>query len=143
MVVPSRDWAGSINEIGFRILDQERVHYGFKWLFPVGQQATFGLHNCAQGHQLILCEGFLDYVAFIESGYHNIVGLGSIEVSENHLKQLGTSNWVVCLDMDGYGLLKSKDFLNLNKACFYQPKGKDPYDVYQRHGKVLIIQVGS
>jgi len=139
MVIPSRDWEGKINEIGFRILNPQIVQNSFKWLFPIGQQATFGLHKCSKGQQLVLCEGFLDYVAFNESGYKNIVGLGSIEITPNHMEQLKTANWVVCFDMDGYGLIKSSKFIDQNRACFYSPEGKDPYAVYQKHGKVDLV----
>jgi len=142
MVVPSRDWHGKINEVGFRILDQERVHYGFKWLFPIGQQATFGLHKCGIDKRLILCEGFLDYVALTESGHKNVVGLGSVDLTSRHLCQLDIehySGWVFCFDMDHYGLLKSGEFIDQNRACFYQPEGKDPYEVYQKYGHVELV----
>ena len=79
LVVPSRDRNGEINEIGFRLLNQEKVKEAFKWLFPYGQQATFGLHLCDTDEQLLLVEGFQDMIAFRESGYNNVVGLGSVK----------------------------------------------------------------
>lgn len=141
MVVPSRDWAGEVNEVGFRILDMKQVHDGFKWLFPIGQQATFGLHKCSKDKKLVLCEGFLDYVAFVESGYTNIVGIGSVEVTDNHLKQLKTDNWSVCFDMDRFGFFNSSKFIDQRRACFYFPQGKDPYEVYRLHGRVDLLHI--
>lgn len=139
MVIPSRGWGRQINEIGFRVLDPKQVHEGFKWLFPIGQQATFGLHRCDRNKKLILCEGFLDYVALSESGYNNIVGLGSVEVTPNHLKQIDKDDWALCLDMDRYGFLKASKFIDQSRACFYSPEGKDPYEVYQKHGHVDLV----
>ena len=141
MVVPSRGWDGQINEIGFRVLNTKQVHDGFKWLFPIGQQATFGLHKCNPNARLVFCEGFLDYVAFSESEYRNIVGLGSVEITSNHLRQIGKCDFAICLDMDRYGFLKASEFIDQSRACFYSPEGKDPYEVYQKHGKVHLVNI--
>ena len=138
LVVPSRDYNGKINEIGFRLLNQERVKESFKWLFPYGQQATFGLHLCNQNEPLLLVEGFQDMLAFRESGYDNVVGLGSVTVTDAHKEQLKTDDYIFCQDMDSYGMRVRTDF---SKTCFYVPKGKDPYAVWQEHGQVDILKI--
>lgn len=138
MVVPSRNYDGDINEIGFRLLNQEKVKNAFKWLFPYGQKATFGLHKCDPSKPLILVEGFQDMLAFTESGYDNVVGLGSVKITDAHKAELKTEDYIFCQDMDSFGMSERTD---LSKTCFYIPEGKDPYDVWQTHGKVDILKI--
>jgi len=45
--------------------------------------------------------------------------------------------------MDNYGLKKSSEFINQGRVYFYSPEGKDPYDTYQRYGKVKLIAVAK
>ncbi len=138
MVVPSRDYNGQINDIGFRLLNQDRVADAFKWLFPYGQQATFGLHLCNKNEPLLLVEGFQDMLAFSESGYTNVVGLGSAVITDQHKIQLQTEDYIFCQDMDKFGLSQRTD---LTKTCFFTPEGKDPYEAWQKHGKVDILKI--
>lgn len=138
MVVPSRDIQGNINDIGFRLLNQDKVKNVFKWLFPLGQQATFGLHLCDINEQLLLVEGFQDMIAFRESGYTNVVGLGSAKITKAHLSQLKTDNYVFCQDMDRFGMTQRTDF---SKTCFFSPEGKDPYEAWQKYGRVNVVNI--
>jgi len=140
MVVPSRNWKGEINEIGFRLLNREKVNNVFKWLFMFGQQATFGLHLCDKNKELLLVEGFQDMVAFGESGQSNVVGLGSLDITEAHKAQLQTDDYVICSDMDQAGMSSRKD---QQRYCFYKPEGKDPYDVFVKNGKVEPVYVDT
>ena len=140
MVVPSRDRSGTINEIGFRILNPEKIKDSFKWLFAYGQQATFGMHLCDIDSPLLLVEGFQDMLAFRESGYNNVVGLGSAKVTEAHKAQLKTDDYIFCQDMDSFGMSERKD---LSRTCFYIPEGKDPYEVWQNHGQVDILKIDA
>lgn len=139
MVVPSRGWDGQINEIGFRLLNMERVNHAFKWLFPYGQRATFGLNLCSSEQSLLLCEGFLDMVAFRESGYTNSVGLGSAIVTEAHKQELKNDNCIMCNDMDTVGMAMRRN--NPKSFCFYSPNGKDPYEVWMKYGVVKPVFV--
>ena len=138
MVVPSRGWDGVVNELGFRILNPDKIKHAFKWLFPFGQRATFGLNRCVKGKQLLLCEGFQDMVAFRESDYDNVVGLGSAEVTDLHKQELQTEDYLFCQDMDGFGMLVRE---GQERMCFYRPEGKDPYEVWQKHGYIELVRV--
>lgn len=141
MVIPSFDREWRVNDIAFRILNPEKVNYAFKWLFAFGQQATFGLQLTDPSKPLLLCEGFQDMVALRESKYLQAVGLGSVEITNRHKKQLNTENYVFCQDMDEHGMRIRKG--DMARTCFYSPPGKDPYEVFLKHGKVDIIEIGS
>ena len=135
----SRGYDGEINNFGFRILDPGKVHGGFKWLFPMGQSATFGLHLVTDSKKLLLCEGAFDAYAFLESGVSNVVGLGAVKLSAGHRRILGQGtirSATLCQDMDSFGL-QSRTLKR--KTCFYAPEGKDPFDVYLQHGHVKPI----
>jgi len=139
LVIASRDWTGKINELGFRILDKNRVRSAFKWLFPYGQQATFGLNFCDPNKQLILCEGAWDYIALRESDYSNIVGLGSLKLTDRHKKELRTENYGFCLDGDYWGLESEID--KGKQVYLFIPEAKDPFDAFIQHGKIKLIKV--
>lgn len=139
LVCVSRNWEGAINALGFRIFDTKRVHNAFKWLFPLGQRATFGLHLCDPKKQLILCEGAWDAYAFLESGVKNIVGLGAVKPTALHRKELGAQHLtrsIRCQDMDRYGMQMRQ---SKTKYCFYAPEGKDPFDAWLEHGNVDLV----
>lgn len=137
LVVPSRDQDGRINEIGLRLLDTSLVYDAFKWLFPFGQQATFGLDKC-DGRPIVCVEGAFDQIAFAESGVQNVVGLGSIFLTKGHQKYLAGRQLTMCLDQDRFGLSQRANYASY---CFYRPEGKDPFDVFLQHGRVELVEV--
>lgn len=137
MVAISRNRNGIIDGIGLRILDQTRVEESFKWLFPFGQDCTFGLH-LDNGNEMILCEGFQDMIALRECGY-NAVGLGSGVITPEHLDKID-QEFIYCGDMDNFGMMYRESNI---KHCFFAPKGKDPYDTFLKHGKVNIVKVSD
>jgi DNA primase len=79
-------------------------------------------------------------LAFRESGYTNAVGLGSAKITEAHLQQLKTDNYIFCQDMDRFGMSQRTD---LSRTCFFKPEGKDPYEAWQKHGRVDIVKIGN
>jgi len=89
---------------------------------------------------LLLVEGFQDMIAFRESGYENVVGLGSAKITDAHKVELKTDSYTFCQDMDSFGMSERSD---LSKTCFYVPEGKDPYEVWQTHGKVDILEINA
>lgn len=134
MVTFSRNWNGNINGIGLRILDTKIVHDAFKWLFPLGQKCTFGLQYADKNDKLILVEGFTDMIAGQESGYLNCIGLGSVEITDDHKLELNTDNYVFCPDQDSYGMQIRRESDNW---CLFSPeKYKDPYEAYKQTGRV-------
>lgn len=135
MTCVSRDATGQINGMGFRVLDQDQVLRAFKWLFPFGQACTFGLHLCDANAEIVACEGFLDMIAFQECGY-NAVGLGSAVVTEEHAERLG-DNWIFCGDFDKFGVENRQ---KTNNSVYYDPIGKDPYEVWKEHGYINLIK---
>lgn len=132
MVAVSRDKDGVCNGLGLRLLELDNAKRAFKWLFPFGQNCTFGYH-LTNNEQLILCEGFQDMIAFRETGY-NAIGLGSAVVTDEHKERI-TEDYVFCGDMDKFGMeLREAD----NNTVYYEPQGKDPYEVFLKHGYVNI-----
>lgn len=141
MVCFSRAIDGEINGFGMRILDQDRVFNAFKWLFPMGQKCTFGLNKINKSNEIILVEGFTDYIAAKESGYDNVIGLGSIDLTPGHYKFLPPDKkYRFCYDQDRYGYEKRKD----RNECFFIPMNfKDPYEAFLNTGKVDFITVAE
>lgn len=138
LVVPSYNHDGVLNEIGFRILDTNAVDSAFKWLFANGQQATFGLQNCDTDKPLTLVEGAWDYMALNECGATNVVGLGSVFVTERHHAQLGSRVYRTCFDQDSFGIAQRA---GPSSYCFFVPEGKDPFETYLQHGAVRLLDV--
>ena len=138
LVCPSRDRDGIINEIGFRVLDTERVKEAFKWLFCCGQQATYGLHR-TQTKQLTMVEGCFDSIAFHASGDTEVVGLGSVRMTEGHTRQLAGYELSECWDQDTFGIAQ-RDKSTLPYK-FFAPAGKDPFEAYCKNGSVKLISV--
>lgn len=136
--VPSYDRDGNLNEIAFRIIDQSQVHGAFKWLFSSGQQSTFGLQNVDPSKPVYVVEGAWDYMALTESGEANVVGLGSVLLTDLHKKNLKGLDIVHCMDMDTYGISTRS---TSDKYCFFTPSGKDPYDAYQKHGYTKLLKI--
>lgn len=139
MVAFSFDQNNEIFGIGLRILNSDIVFNAFKWLFPLGQHCIFGLHDLDNSKEVILVEGFTDYIAARESGYNNVLGLGSIEITEGHKKYLPKDrNYKFCYDQDRYGYEMRK----VRNECFFSPmEYKDPYEAYINTGKVEFILV--
>lgn len=135
----SRNTSGEINGIGMRLLQPDLVDHAFKWLFPMGQKCTFGLHTCKNETELILVEGFTDMIAGKESGYNNCVGLGSVTITENHIEELINYKYVFCRDQDSYGMQLRRE----NKIeCLYSPHNfKDPYEAYKFAGKICFHKI--
>lgn len=144
LVVPSRGWDGEINEIGFRVANTDLVHKAFKWLFPYGNKATFGLHRCDRGRELLVVEGFHDYLAMSESGVSQVVGIGSVHILDHHMKVLG-NNIVWCPDMDKggvYSIRQYKEEDGSRRIALYNGQhGQDPFDVWLATGSVYPIYV--
>jgi len=140
IVTVSRDATGAINNLGLRCLNQELVYDAFKWIFPCGQSATFGLHTFVPNADgMILVEGFRDYVAFRESGHHNVVGLGSVSITDLHREYLPNDIDIkFCYDQDWYGNQKRKNDL---KVLFVPYEHKDPWEAFLAEGKVDYILV--
>lgn len=139
----SRDINGNLNGFGLRLLGNRKqlVENSFKWLFPMGQHCTFGLQNLNDNKDIILVEGFSDYMAASESGYYNVIGLGSIDITNGHKYFLPENrNYHFCYDQDGYGYRKKKEFKQF--VFFIPEKFKDPYEAFLNNGKVDFIISG-
>lgn len=140
MVAWSRDKKGIINGFGMRVLNDD-VLQAFKWLFPMGQSCTFGLHDII-GNTIITVEGFTDYIALRESGYNNVIGLGSAFLEPAHEKILSDYKIIQCPDQDSFGMTLRHEMDNKNiQYCYYSSNEKDPYDAYKKHGSVDLIMV--
>lgn len=140
MVAISRDLQGHINAIGLRLFEKHRndISNAFKWLFPAGQNCTFGLERISNSKEIILVEGFTDMIAARESGYLNVVGLGSVNINEIQELALSGFDLKFCPDGDEYGksLLNTTDRL---KFCTFTPLGfKDPYQAFLETGKIIF-----
>lgn len=146
-VVPSYGLDGCLNNLGFRTMDDEFARTCSKWIFPMGQQATFGLHEAKdQSEPILLVEGAWDQRAMAACGYRNAVGLGSRWVSPEHLAQLPRDReYALLLDSDFTGTreeaLAIVNGLPNILGVYVVTNGKDPYEAWQRQGTVEIAHI--
>jgi DNA primase len=139
MTCVSRDRLGNVNNIVFRFTRENICQIRAKWLFSHGRQATFGLDKVDPTKPVHIVEGFYDWVAMVEMGYTNTVGLGSAFISEAHERFLEGLELVFVLDSDETGKKYSdrlrgegRQVLYLNDEC------KDPYEYWIQKGTLRL-----
>lgn len=143
LVAFSRGTDGNINGFGMRLLNNDKLLPAFKWLFPMGQHCTFGLHDVIPiNNTIVTVEGFTDYIAFRESGHNNVIGLGSAILEPGHQTILRDFKIIQCPDQDAFGSSLRRTFDVQNTPyCYYIPNAKDPYESYLETGRVDIVHV--
>lgn len=129
-----------MNGIGFRIINTNQVESAFKWLFPAGNNIIYG--NPDKTKRCYIVEGFRDYVALNECGY-NVIGLGSIEISESQKEFIDTLyEPILLLDNDNYGLKKTLQYNKYYKvATLIKSNYKDAYDTWINNQPINIVQI--
>lgn len=143
LVAFSRGNDGNVNGFGMRLLNNDKLLSAFKWLFPMGQHCTFGLHNIIPiNNSIVTVEGFTDYIAFRESGYNNVIGLGSAVLEPAHQLILQQYSIIQCPDQDAFGMSLRRVFDRENiPYCYYTPNAKDPYESFLKNGNVNMVYV--
>lgn len=139
LVVPSRGLDGAINEIGFRVLDLDRVRRSFKWTFMFGQRATYGLNRVQDKTKIVLVEGAWDQIAFEQSNTPNVVGIGSLFITAGHKDELEGCSYSVCWDNDTFGIAQRSN----ESPMFFAPAAKDPFEAWCKHGSVSLVECES
>lgn len=100
----------------------------------------------SQSGFLILCEGFMDVIAFYRAGIKNAAALMGTALTPDHLRMIGkaTKNVTVCLDGDNAGLnaaLKNAMILangGFNVHVCVLPDGKDPDEFLKSDGSKAL-----
>ncbi len=109
-------------------------------------ELLFNLHNIKSDTVLVV-EGYADTVTFWDRGIRNVVGLGGVELTEEHLKVLvlqGVKTIILCLDNDKVGHEKEEKILErikrqhgLNVRVKVRDECEDPDTCLQQHDFLL------
>lgn len=141
-VCVSRDETGSVNELGLRLLNQEAAGHAFKWLFPYGQRATFGLDKADYSQPVEVMEGFRDYIAMSELG-RNAIALGSVIPNDYQLAKINAfPDHSICFDNDSFGKQRALELMEAgHKIKLMTTPDKDAYEAWLAHGDVSFLAV--
>ena len=140
-VCPSFNELGEVEAIGFRVVDTNTVKNCFKWIFTCGNNIIYGKNTVDKEKPVYVVEGYRDYIALRELGY-NVIGLGSVYISERQKRYIDTLNPIILLDNDKFGLKKSLQYGDFYKiALLTGTNQKDAYDAFIRGDKIEICQI--
>ena len=155
LVFPVRDAKGNVRGFAGRSLlskeEQEskgiQKYYNSKVsLLYKKSELLFNLHTIKSDTVLVV-EGYADTVTFWDRGIKNVVGLGGVELTEDHLKSLnrqGVKTIILCLDNDEVGRAKEEKILEqikrrhgLNVRVKMRDECEDPDTCLQQHDFLL------
>ncbi len=110
-------------------------------------QILYNFHNARKTKEkfAIVCEGFMDVIAFYKDGVENVVAQMGTAFTTEHLKTLLSRFEEIsfCLDMDNAGIVSQKKVINMiftamtaeKSFSFIIPHGtKDPDEFLQKNG---------
>lgn len=113
-------------------------------------ELLYNLHTI-KGDTVIIVEGYADTVTFWDRGVKNVVGLGGVELTEEHLKALttqGVKTIILCLDNDAVGREKEEKILEhmrkrhgLSVKIKVRDDCEDPDTCLQKHDFLLSSPV--
>lgn len=100
------------------------------------------------GH-ILICEGFMDVIAFYKADIKNVVAIMGTALTTGHIKALHrlTKTIHLCLDGDQAGkaaTLKCIDLLEKNSfivKIISLPEGKDPDEILEDKGKEELVSI--
>ena len=135
---------GKINNIGFRILNQEDVQTAFKWLFMGGNNIIYGIDEVDKNKECYIVEGFRDYIALKESGY-NVIGLGSVQISNIQKEFIDTlQHPIILFDNDKFGLQQALTYKNeykYNVSILTGSEQKDAWDIFINKEQLAVTRL--
>lgn len=114
----------------------------------------YNWHQAAGYKQLIVVEGFMDALSFLQAGINNVISLMGLSLSEEHYKKLNKKELILALDNDKaghdamYNTIVKYDKLNLWIPKWYLPRKheqkfadlsnyKDANDLYNKDKSYL------
>lgn len=140
-VCPAYNEIGQVEAIGFRVVDINTVRKCFKWIFTCGNNIIYGKEHIDKNKTVYVVEGFRDYIALKECGY-NVIGLGSVFISEKQKQYIDTLDPIILLDNDKFGIQKSLQYSEFYKtAILTGTEHKDAYDAFINGDEIKICQI--
>lgn len=133
----SSNLAKYVNSPQNKLFDKSRIFYAF----------NLAKDYIAQKKEIIICEGYMDAIAFHKAGLNNAVAVLGTALTQNHLPLIKRydAKVVLCFDNDNAGLqaaFKSAFLLSTNKIdgkVILLEGGKDPAElVANNQNKVLF-----
>ncbi len=100
-----------------------------------------------QSGYVIICEGFMDVIAYYRAGIENAVALMGTAFTKNHLNAIKrvTKNVYISLDGDNAGKQATVKILDAMKNQGFNikvvslPKGQDPDEILEINGKEALV----
>ncbi|HHU84107.1 MAG TPA: DNA primase [Clostridiales bacterium] len=153
LMIPIIDVRGNVIGFGGRVLDDSKPKYlntGETLVFKKGNE-LFGLNFAKNGKdkKIILCEGYLDVIAFHQYGFENAVaGLGTA-FTPNQAKLISryAEDVYICFDSDEAGMKATNKALaifertNLKVKVIELKGGKDPDDILRNKGSEYMHSI--
>lgn len=153
IMFPIIDVNGNITAFGGRVMDDSKPKYINTSDTPVYKKSE-GIYalNFAKkqtGKTLILCEGYMDVIAYHQAGFTNAVACLGTAFTENQAKLLNRycEEIILSYDNDEAGLKAAKRAIGILQNTTLRVKvarlsgGKDPDEIIRKGGKEHIIKI--
>lgn len=133
--IPIHDMYGNIVGFSGRSLNAEAKYLNSpsSEFFDKGS-ILYNFHNARKYNSVIIVEGYMDALAWIQSGYNNVVALMGTSLTDKHLTSLAGKKLILCLDNDSAGhdamikIIKNNNLLPIEVITFPE-QYKDSNDV--------------
>lgn len=121
------------------LFDKSRIFYAF----------NIAKENIAQKKEIIVCEGYMDAIAFHKAGFNNAVAVLGTALTEYHLPLIRRydAKVILCFDNDEAGLkaaTRSAFLLSTNKIdgkVAILQGGKDPAELVAKNGSTKLHNI--
>lgn len=147
VIFPIVDVKGSVIAFGGRVLDDSKPKYVNTSDTPVYKKShgVFGLNLAKQGSDrtLILCEGYMDVIAYHQAGFTNAVAALGTAFTTEQAKILSkyADEIILSQDADEAGQKAIRKAINILSTTPIRVRvarlegGKDPDEIIKKHGK--------
>ncbi|EJJ2320069.1 DNA primase, partial [Campylobacter coli] len=121
------------------LFDKSRIFYAF----------NIAKENIAKKKEMIVCEGYMDAIAFHKAGFNNAVAVLGTALTENHLPLIRRydAKVILCFDNDEAGLkaaTRSAFLLSTNKIdgkVAILQGGKDPAELVAKNESTKLYNI--
>lgn len=121
------------------LFDKSRIFYAF----------NIAKENIAKKKEIIVCEGYMDAIAFHKAGFNNAVAVLGTALTEHHLPLIRRydAKVILCFDNDGAGLkaaTRSAFLLSTNKIdgkVAILQGGKDPAELVAKNESTKLHNI--
>lgn len=135
----TNNMAKYVNSPQNKLFDKSRIFYAF----------NLAKDEIIKQQQIIICEGYMDAIAFHKAGIKNAVAVLGTALTEHHLPLIKRfeAKVVLCFDNDKAGInaaTRSAFLLSINKIdgkVIILEGGKDPADLVSSHQEAKLFEL--